>query len=338
MIKNILLGRPFLIVFNITRRCNSLCTMCSIWEIPSKIKDELTLEEIEVIFKDLKSYGAKHVFLQGGEPLLRKDILQIIELLIVLGFNPTLITNGLLLNENNINKLSDLKCNVSISLDTLDRERYKKIRGVDKLPLLLNIIEQCSKIKNKKGMWHINATISKVNYDEALDIFNFARKNGFKFNAYPYNYAHCHSSAHDEELSYEEDRDKIIETFNKLRLAAQKEGMIFDKIIYDDAIKYLEGKYNMPCDAMKRSILITENGKISPCLEFKPKCNIKEIGIHQAFKEMDYSKIKKCYTETPCFYGCTRGSGIVIRKIPEIFFFTLRHPKIIASYIKAYFF
>jgi sulfur relay (sulfurtransferase) DsrF/TusC family protein len=36
--------------------------MCSIWKTPSKIKDELTLEEIENIFKDLKSYGVKQFF------------------------------------------------------------------------------------------------------------------------------------------------------------------------------------------------------------------------------------------------------------------------------------
>lgn len=337
MIKNILLGRPFLVVFNLTRRCNSLCSMCSIWQTPSKLKDELTLREIEDIFKDLKSYGIKHVFLQGGEPLLRKDIIQIIEMLIGLGLNPTLITNGLLLNEKIANILAELECNVSISLDTLDEKRYMKIRGVDKLPLLLNNIGQCAKIQNKKGMWHINSTISKINYDEALDLFNFARKNGFNFNAYPYNYSHCHSSAHDDEMSYDEDPKFIINTYKELMKVAQKEGLIFDKIIYDDAIKYLEGYYRMPCDAMKRSILLTEKGEIAQCLEFKPSLNLKEIGIKQALKEMDYSKVKKCYMETPCFYGCTRGSGIVVRKIPEIFLFALKHPRDIVKFIRPYF-
>ena len=337
MIKNILLGRPFLVVFNLTRRCNSICPMCSIWQTPSKLKDELTLEDIEIIFKDLKSYGVKHVFLQGGEPLLRKDIIQIIELLIDIGLYPTLITNGLLLNDKIANILAKLKCNVSISLDSLDEKRYMKIRGVDKLPLLLHNIDQCSKIKDKKGIWHIISTISKVNYDEALDLFNFAKKNGFRFNAYPYNYSHCHSSAHDEEMSYDGDPKIIINTFKELRKVAQKEGLIFDKIIYDDTIKYLEGNYCMPCDAMKRSILLTEKGEISQCLEFKPSLSLKEIGIKQALKEMDYSKVKKCYRETPCFYGCTRGSGIVIRKIPEIFLFTLKHPRDIVNFIKPYF-
>lgn len=337
MIKNILLERPFLVVFNVTRRCNSFCPMCSIWKTPSKLKDELTLEEIEIIFKDLKSYGIKHVFLQGGEPLLRKDIIQIIELLIGYGLNPTLITNGLLLNEKIANRIAELKCNVSISLDTLDKQRYMKIRGVDKLPLLLDNIENCSKIINKKGMWHINTTISKINYDEASDLFNFARNNGFNFNAYPYNYSHCHSSAHDEEMSYDEDKGTIIESFKKLSQIAQKEKLIFDKIIFDDAIKYLEGNYCAPCDAMKRSIVLTEKGEIAQCLEFKPTLSLKEISIKQALKRLDYSKVKKCYTETPCFYGCTRGSGIIVRKIPEILLFALRHPRIIAGYAKAYY-
>jgi len=337
MIKNILLGRPFLVVFNLTRRCNSICPMCSIWKTPSKIKDELTLEEIENIFKDLKSYGVKHVFLQGGEPLLRKDIVQIIELLIGLEFNPTLITNGLLLDEKIANKIAELKCNVSISLDSLDEKKYMKIRGVDKLPLLLHNIEQCSKIKDKKGMWHITSTISKINYGEVMDLFYFARNNGFKFNAYPYNYSHCHSSAYDEEMSYDDNPIIIIDAFKKLSLLSQKEGLIFDKLIYDESIKYLEGKYCVPCDAMKRSIILTEKGEIAPCLEFKSSANLKEMGVKQALKELDYSKVKKCYMETPCFYGCTRGSGIIIRKIPEVFLFALKNPRTIASYIRAYF-
>ncbi|MEN6379787.1 MAG: radical SAM protein [Methanofastidiosum sp.] len=337
MIKNILLGRPFLVVFNLTRRCNSICPMCSIWKTPSKIKDELTLEEIENIFKDLKSYGVKHVFLQGGEPLLRKDIMEIIELLIGLEFNPTLITNGLLLDEKIANKIAGLKCNVSISLDSLDQKKYMKIRGVDKLPILLHNIEYCSKIKDKKGMWHIISTISKINHDEVMDLFNFAGNNGFKFNAYPYNYSHCHSSAYDEEMSYDDNPTIIIDAFKKLSLLSQKEGLIFDKLIYDESIKYLEGNYCVPCDAMKRSIILTEKGEIAPCLEFKSSANLKEMGVKQALKELDYSKVKKCYMETPCFYGCTRGTGIIIRKIPEVFLFALKNPRTIASYIRAYF-
>jgi cyclic pyranopterin phosphate synthase len=311
--------------------------MCSIWQTPSKLKDELTLEEIELIFKDLRSFGVKHVFLQGGEPLLRKDIISIIELLIGLGLNPTLITNGLLLDKKIANKIAELKCNVSISLDSLDPKRYKKIRGVDKLPLLLDNISYCSKIKNKKGVWHITSTISKINYDEALDLFYYAKNNDFKFSVYPYNYSHCHSSAHDEDLSYENDKLLIIESFKKLREEAVRNDLIFDKIIYDDIITYLEGGYCMSCDAMKRSILLTENGDISSCLEFKPSLNLKEIGIKQALKKMDYSKVKKCYMETPCFYGCTRGAGIVIRKIPEILLFAVKHPKGIIKLTRPYF-
>jgi MoaA/NifB/PqqE/SkfB family radical SAM enzyme len=337
MLKNILLGRPILVVFNVTRRCNSLCTMCSIWKTPSKMKDELAIEEIKTIFKDLKSYGIKYVFLQGGEPLLRKDILQIIEMLIDLKLNPTLITNGLLLKDKLAEEIAKLKCNVTISLDSLDEDIYKNIRGVDGLSSLLCNIKQCSQIKNKKGMWHIISTISKANYEEIIDLYNFATNNGFKFNAYPYNYSHCHSSARDDDLSFDENPELIINAFKKLSLKAKNDKLIFDKIIYDEAIKYLEGNYHVPCDAMKRSILLTEKGEIAQCLEFKPSMSLKKNSIKQILKELDYSKVKKCYMETPCFYGCTRGSGIIVRKIPKILLFALINPRIIGGYVKAYF-
>ncbi len=327
MIKNVLLRKPVLVVFDVTKRCNSRCTMCNIWRKQSKLRDELKLSEINEIFSDLKSSRVRHVFLQGGEPLLRRDILEIIKLSISAGLTPSLITNGLLLNKKLAVKIAGLKCNVSISLDTLKRGRYKLIRGVDRLDLVLRNIKACSKIRGKNGVWDINSTISRVNYDEVTDLFNFAVKYGFKHFACPYNYSICNVSARSSKLAFDKEVSNVIKAFKKLYSLSRDNGLIINCLYYDEIIKFLRGDYEKPCDALKYSVMINEKGELAPCLELKPFISLKSNKFRDAVKNFDYSIIRKCYESTPCFYGCTRGSGIVVNNFHKVLLHVLRHPK-----------
>jgi MoaA/NifB/PqqE/SkfB family radical SAM enzyme len=75
-------GTPLNLTFSVTNLCQSRCKTCSIWQLyrehPERLKNELSLDEIEKIFK---SMGHTYVFnISGGEPFLRSDIVEIIEL------------------------------------------------------------------------------------------------------------------------------------------------------------------------------------------------------------------------------------------------------------------
>ena len=76
--------RPLTLTFSVTNQCQSKCKTCNIWKFYRKgtqsHKDELTLPEIEKLFK---SMGGIYFFnLSGGEPFLRKDLPQIVDLAI----------------------------------------------------------------------------------------------------------------------------------------------------------------------------------------------------------------------------------------------------------------
>jgi MoaA/NifB/PqqE/SkfB family radical SAM enzyme len=62
------------------------------------------------------------VLVQGGEPLLRRDLPEILEDPSAIGFHLTLITNGTKITALLVERLSRLPIAISISLDTLDRE------------------------------------------------------------------------------------------------------------------------------------------------------------------------------------------------------------------------
>ncbi len=75
-------GRPLTLTFSVTNLCQSRCRTCNIWQIykwwPEQRHNELSLEEIEKIFR---SIGRIYFFnISGGEPFLRKDLPEIVEL------------------------------------------------------------------------------------------------------------------------------------------------------------------------------------------------------------------------------------------------------------------
>lgn len=67
--------QPRLLTYIVTFTCNARCVMCDSWQKPS---DDLRLEQIEHIFRQLPRLDA--VRLSGGEPFVRKDLLEIVEL------------------------------------------------------------------------------------------------------------------------------------------------------------------------------------------------------------------------------------------------------------------
>ncbi|MEI6174419.1 MAG: radical SAM protein [Bacteroidota bacterium] len=121
---------------SITDRCNLRCTYCMPAEGVRLMehKDILSFEEIEEVIRTAVTMGIAKVRITGGEPLVRKGVLSLVEKIAVIpGISDFgLTTNGILLSEF-ARKLADAGLHrINISLDTLDPEKYKIItRGGD---------------------------------------------------------------------------------------------------------------------------------------------------------------------------------------------------------------
>ena len=130
-LRNLVASRPVLATFQVNLRCNSACGYC---DLPLNVgRYEMTREEIQEVFSSLYRDGVRFVLVQGGEPLLRRDLPEILEDLSALGFQLTLITNGTKLTAHLVERLGRLPLAISVSLDTLDREQYRQICGADQL-------------------------------------------------------------------------------------------------------------------------------------------------------------------------------------------------------------
>ena len=107
----------------VTLRCNARCEHCGS-SCGDKIQtDEISADELKKALKDIADkYDASQILLNvtGGEPLVRKDLFDIMRYATSLGFRWGMTSNGMLINDDIINKMIETNMEtISISLDAL---------------------------------------------------------------------------------------------------------------------------------------------------------------------------------------------------------------------------
>ncbi len=167
---------------SVTDRCNFRCTYCMPLDEYEWIEraEILTYEEITRLAALFVGLGVDKIRLTGGEPLLRKNLNQLIGKLFVLpGIKDLCLTTNaaLLAPQAAALKTAGLR-RVNVSLDTLQPEKFRRMT---KRGDLGRVLEGLFAAKNQGfGPIKINAVIEKgVNDDEIIDLVEFARENGF---------------------------------------------------------------------------------------------------------------------------------------------------------------
>ena len=118
------------VVWNGTRRCNLRCVHCYSRSENKAYPGELTTAEAAAMLDDLARFGVPVVLFSGGEPLIRPDLLALMERTVSLGMRAVLSTNGTLISEATAGRLKGVGLSyVGVSLDGL-REVHDRFRGV----------------------------------------------------------------------------------------------------------------------------------------------------------------------------------------------------------------
>jgi Fe-coproporphyrin III synthase len=119
------------VIWNLIRRCNLCCKHCYSISADTDFPGELNTQQVFDTLDDLKSFHVPALILSGGEPLLRDDIYDISERAKKLGFYIGLSTNGTLIDETNIDKLSATGFDyLGISIDGIG-ETHDKFRQME---------------------------------------------------------------------------------------------------------------------------------------------------------------------------------------------------------------
>lgn len=156
---------PFTCQIELTGKCNAHCYFCLRDPLDKHDEDMLSFEEIKKLLNDLADMGCFFLGLTGGEPLLRDDFLEIATYARKLGFATTLTTNGILLNRELVEALTELYfANILVSIPSIKEETYHKIVGVKNI--LENVLENVLLLKMLGNNVTINIVLTKDNIDE----------------------------------------------------------------------------------------------------------------------------------------------------------------------------
>lgn len=154
---------------SVTDRCNFRCVYCMNEDVTFLPRQRvLALEEIQAIAQVFAEMGVNKIRLTGGEPLVRKDVIKLVQ---GIGQMPQIKTLGITTNGSRlVNQAESLKAagvnRLNVSLDTLDDERFSVITRTGRLHKVLQGIQAAK----EAGFEHIklNAVIMKGRNDDEI--------------------------------------------------------------------------------------------------------------------------------------------------------------------------
>lgn len=165
-----------IISWNTTNKCNMSCKHCY-RDAGEVYCEELNTDEAKGLIEEIAKAGFKIMIFSGGEPLLRPDIFELVEHAVKFKLRPVLGSNGTLITKEIAYKLKESGVmGIGISLDSKDAGKHNTFRGLkNAYEETLQGIQHC---KNAGLSFQIHTTVMDWNYNEILDITDFAVKLG----------------------------------------------------------------------------------------------------------------------------------------------------------------
>lgn len=264
-------GRPLLnLRISITQRCNNRCAYChreGEVQRANRSAELMSVQEIVRMAKIAVGLGIARVKLTGGEPLMRKDLPEIVAgIAKVQGLRDlSLTTNGLLLGGGMAKKLRDCGLRrVNISLPSLNPETYRKLTG-GKLEDALEGVNAA--IEAGFCPVKLNMVVLKdVNVGDVPDLIDYAGRNNIVLQLIeldPVNVGDKYYLEHHRSLDEQEDM------LRAQAVTIEKRPFMHNRLIYHlpnatvEVVKPIENSdFCMHCTRMR----ITSDGKLKPCL------------------------------------------------------------------------
>ena len=319
-IKNVIRGkllrhvRPIAMTFAVTYNCQCNCVHCSAGRHKKVNTPELSTEEAKRVIDESQKLGISILAFTGGEPLLREDIFELISYVNQKKTVPILFTNGLLLTQDNVDKLAKAGLySLFVSIDSPLPEEHNKLRGM--AGLFETAIEGIKQAK-KKGIFvglSSYATHSSTKEGKYKKIHEFAKELGLHnvmlFDGVPTGKILKDTS----ELLTPEQREEIREysaNINKNQIVPPLSSQSWQNSIES----YLAG---IGCLAAYIQYYISAYGEVSPC-DFTPLSfgNIRDMPLKQIWETMIHHPAYN-HRVTPCRMQNARFRHFYIDPIPD---------------------
>ena len=271
---------PLFCGHKLTYNCNLKCKMCPFWK---RSTSDLSLEKEKTILKRIYDSGVCGIAFEGGEPLLRKDLVEILSYARSLPLQTSFITNGTLL-ESKIDELSKyINGGIYVSIDGIEKT-HDEIRGVN--GCFKKAIKGIS-AASKKVPVAINTTIMAENIHEIEDLVKLAKELDVKISvavAHDYCNAKVFAPASQE----------ISKVAGKLVELKKKGYPLINSISY---FKVLAKKKKWVCKPWSTINVSPEGYLVLPCYvrnKYATTISIFKNSIKTAISGFDWKETRKC--------------------------------------------
>jgi 12,18-didecarboxysiroheme deacetylase len=196
------------VVWNCTQRCNLKCVHCYAQSEDRDYAGEMSTEEAKVMIDDLAEFGAPVLLFSGGEPTIRKDLLELMHYAKSKGMRVVISTNGTLITSERAKEFADVGLSyVGVSLDG-GKETHDEFRGLPgSFDKALAGIRNSRDAGIKVGL---RMTINKRNWQDIPEIFKVMREENIpRACFYHLVYTGRGSELMKEDLDHEETRKAV---------------------------------------------------------------------------------------------------------------------------------
>jgi MoaA/NifB/PqqE/SkfB family radical SAM enzyme len=291
-----------------TFRCNAKCNMCSIWQHPTKVNEELDAE----YYKSLP--GGLRINITGGEPTLREDIDRIFESLYEKSALLELSTNGFYTDK--IVALANKYPNILIrvSLEGLPRMNDAKRGMANGFDHALRTMLELKKTKCKNIGFSV--VISPDNYKDLLHLYELCVALEVELgNSVVHNSWYFHKE--DNKIT---SKDALMqhEQFVKALLTSKRRGIknklkdygraYFNKSIHL-RLKGETSDYRPPCGALSDFFFVDPFGNVTPCNGSEEEWMIGNIKEHSLEEIMKSDKAKEVAQKVA---NCKRNCSFIV--------------------------
>ena len=300
----------------ITSKCNGKCSYC--YNNSSLLGEHIPYDKIVDIINQAYIVNPKTSFvLSGGEPLLHPNFLDILNFLHDHNSAVTVVTNASLLNNTAINKALQ-KCNIQVTIESLNQTEHDSIRGVSSFENIKNLQNNIPNLYNLQRILRVNLMKKSIMYIK--EFAEFAISNGFNILSLGFLVSQGRGRNSAEIIDYEDDHYIWNEALKEIKdISARYEGelIVERKNCYprvDCELTYLK----RPSMAVR----IDAKGNVFPCLYFfdpqHSMGNIYDQSLSSILKgdrflallnslfyrEKSIASCKQCIWDKQCRKGC----------------------------------
>jgi len=282
MIKSRITGQkiPLTVGWEITQRCNLTCSYCDVW---AKKSEDLSTEQVKEIVAGLAELGAYSISFDGGEPLMRKDMGEIIDHVRAHGIAARIHSNGVLFPKR-IKEIRNLS-SVKFSLDG-PRELNDAVRGEGVYDGVIRAVEVAHEHHIPVGL---TAVISNANVAHVMEMAELARQIKAHVTFQP-----CSNQvdADTPENQHHGSPDVPLyrEAVRRLIAAKKSNPYIANSLAGLKHILQWPNPTWIPCYAGQMFVTINHKGKLYSCSRLDrnrlPVIDITRLGIRKALEEL----------------------------------------------------